>query len=308
MLTKRAVLLAKIESTYNTDPTPTGLADAVLASNVAWSLAGARMNERPAMRNTLGQLKQLFGGALLQMSFDVEVKGSGTAGTAPEIGPLLRACGLNETIVASTSVTYAPVSTAIESCTMYLYEDGKLYKMTGCRGNVSGNLETGQAGKLSFTLTGHYSGPTDVSVASPTYDSTVPVATLSGGFAADSYAAVINALAFDLGNSVVTPPSFNAADGFGDIIISGRDVAGSIDPEDVLIATKDFMAAYKAGTVMSIATGVIGSTAGNRYQLTFGYSTYRDLAPGDRDGIRTYELAFGAAESSGDDELSLAFT
>lgn len=308
MLTKRSVILAKIESVYGTDPTPTGANDAVLISNLSPSLAGARMNERPAMRNTLGQLKHLYGGSLLQVSFDVEIKGSGTAGTAPEIGPLLRACGLGETIVGGVSVTYAPVSTAIESITIYIYEDGLEYKMTGCRGTFTGNLEAGMAGKLSFTFTGHWSGPTDVAVPAPTYDSTVPVVTLSAGFTVDSFAGVVNALGFDIGNEVSMPPSINAADGFADIIISGRDVKGSIDPETVLIATEAFIANYKSGVVMALATGTIGATGGNIYQLTFGQISYREVALGDRDGIRTYELAFGAAESTGDDEFSLALT
>jgi hypothetical protein len=35
---------------------------------------------------------------------------------------------------------------------------------------------------------------------------------------------------------------------------------------------------------------------------------WREIAHGDRDGIATYDLTFGAAESSGDDEVSLIFS
>ncbi|MCK7495178.1 MAG: hypothetical protein MZW92_31855 [Comamonadaceae bacterium] len=44
----------------------------------------------------------------MQLTFDVEIKGSGAAGTAPELGVLLKGCGFGETVVAVTSVTYAP--------------------------------------------------------------------------------------------------------------------------------------------------------------------------------------------------------
>jgi hypothetical protein len=36
--------------------------------------------------------------------------------------------------------------------------------------------------------------------------------------------------------------------------------------------------------------------------------TYRDVSPADRDGIAGLDLPFGAAESSTDDEVSIAFT
>jgi hypothetical protein len=36
--------------------------------------------------------------------------------------------------------------------------------------------------------------------------------------------------------------------------------------------------------------------------------SYREVSRGDRDGIRTIDLTYGAAESSGDDEATLLFT
>ncbi|WP_444932401.1 hypothetical protein ACJJIF_22000 (plasmid) [Microbulbifer sp. SSSA002] len=70
----------------------------------------------------------------MEVTFNAELKGSGAAGTPPEIAPLLRACGLAETITAGTSVEYNLASEGHESITLYLYEDGSLYKLTGVRG------------------------------------------------------------------------------------------------------------------------------------------------------------------------------
>lgn len=307
MLKNREVILAKIESTYNTDSVPIG-SDAVLVSNLTWANEGLRMNDRAAVRANLGKLKQIYGGRLLKVSFDVEIKGSGTAGTAPEFGPLLRACGIGETVAPATSVTYAPASSNHGSCTIYLYRDGKRIILTGCRGNVSGNLDTGAQGKLSFSLTGHVAAETDTAMVTPSYDSTVPVPVLSAGFSVGGYSAVISKLAFDLGNTIATPPSINATDGYAAVQITARDVTGSFDPEDALVATKDWLADLIAGTSRALTTGVIGSTAGNRYQLSMPAIALRDVSPGDRDGVTTYDVTFGAAESSGDDEFSLVFT
>ena len=197
MLVKKSVVLAKVEVTYNTDPVPVAATDAVKVENLSHGPASQKMVEQPNVKNTLGKEKQLFGTTLWQVSFDALVKGSGAAGTAPEFGPLLRACGLGETLVVSTSATYAPVSTGFESITLYVYEDGKLYKVTGCVGNVTFTGEAGGAGKLSFTFTGHKGAITDTALVSPTLDTTEAPIIKSAGFTIDSYAAAISALSFE---------------------------------------------------------------------------------------------------------------
>lgn len=308
MLVKRHVLLAKAETVYSTDAAPTGVDDAVLVSNLSFSPAGQKMHARNVVTPTLGQLKQIYGGALIQFSFDVEVKGSGAAGTAPEYGPLLQSCGMSETVVASTSVTYAPASSAIKSATIWFYQDGKLHKATGCRGTFNFTAPVGGPAIIKFTMTGHFVSETDVALTAPTYDATVPVPVISAAFTIGAYAAIITQLAFDMGNTVATPGDVNAADGYGQIQIIDRDVNGSFNPEDTLIATKDFRAAWRAGTELALATGVIGGVAGNRWQLTMPQVCYRDVTPGERDGLSVLDIKFGAAKSAGNDELTLAFT
>ncbi len=308
MLVNRTVILAGIESSYGVDPTLTG-ADAILVENPSWANEGLRMSERPSVRTSIGKLQSIYGGRLMSVTFDVEIKGSGTAGTAPELGVLLRACSMGETVVASTSVTYALVSTGQESITLYFYIDGKRRILTGCHGNVSTALEVGAQGKMSFTFIGHVAAETDTAIVTPTYNSTVPVAAINASFSIGSYAAVIDALNFDLGNTVAMPPNINAADGYGDIIITARDVSGSFSPEDVLVATNAFEADFLAGNTMALTTGTIGSSAGNRYAITAPAVYYSDTAKGDRDGVATLEQTCGFAETSAtNDEISIAFT
>ncbi len=114
MLTKREVILAEIESTYDTDPTPDAASNAVLVINPQLN-PQPTMVERDHVKPSLGKLTQIFAGEIVEFTCDVEIKGSGSAGTAPECGPLLRASAMSETIVGGTSVTYAPVSSSMES-------------------------------------------------------------------------------------------------------------------------------------------------------------------------------------------------
>lgn len=296
-LIKRELILAKIESSYGVDAAPDA-SDAVLVENIGWSFAGARMIERAPVKPSLGMMQGIFAGTLMEVTFDVEIKGSGSSGVAPEVGPLLRACGMAETIDAGNSVEYAPASENHESVTIYYYEDGSLYKLTGCRGNVSMNLETGAAGKFSFTLTGHVSGPTDDTMPTVSYDATTPPPVINASFSVGGYPAVINALSLDLGNSIATPPSMSAEDGYSEIIISDRDVTGSFDPEATTVAAKGWIGEWKNGSAQTITTGPIGTATGNQYALEIQSAWYKEISPGDRDGLRTYEIGFGAA---GDD-------
>lgn len=308
MITTREVILFKEEVTYNTDSVPTNLLNAILVENLNWANESPRMNDRPAVKASFGKLQQVFGGTLRTVTFDVEIKGSGVAGDVPEFGDLLEACGFAETVVGGTSVTYDPASTGIKSGTLYYYQDGTLMKLTGARGNVSFNLPVGEVGKMSFTITGHVSPVTDIALPAATYDSVVPVPFIGASFAIGAYGPIISNYTFDMANALSMSPDANAADGFGEIRITGRDVAGSFDPEHQLVATSPFDADWRAGTQFALTTGAIGSTAGNIYTISNPVIYYREIAPGDRDAIRTLEISCGIAESGTDDEVSIAFT
>lgn len=309
MLNHRSVILAKVEVTYNTDPTPATSADEVLVENFSWSYANARMAERMPLRASKGKLAPVYAGTLVQMSFEAEIKGSGTAGTAPETGALLQACGLAETVVPATSVAYAPASSALKSCTIYFYRDGKLLKVTGCVGAVTGSLAVGAVGKLSFTFTGHLVSETDVALPTASYDSTVPVPMINlSSFAIDSKTPAITRFEFDLGNEVATPEDMVAADGYGTVQITGRRVTVGFDDEDVVVATYNWLSKWQSGASVAIATGTIGGTGGNQYAISLPAVTYTELSAGDKSGIVTRDVRGQAAESSGDDEITITFT
>lgn len=316
MLSTREVILAKVEGTYNTDPTPSASTDAILVMDPSWSNQGARMNDRKAARPSRGQLKRVYGGSLMQLSFTCEIKGPGAAYSAsvrPEIDVLLRCCALAVTVdtsVGSEKATYKPVSTPAsqESCTIYFYRDGKRFIVTGCRGDAEFTLEVGKPAMIKFSFTGHVGTETDTALATPTFDDLEPPPVLGGSFAMGGYAAVVSSLGFKLNNKIATPPNMNASDGYGNIVITERDITGSFDPEDVLVATKAWLAEFKAGTEGALATGVMGATQYNRFKADFPVVYYTEVAAGDRDGIRTAAVTFAAMESSGDDEITLTFT
>lgn len=98
---RRRTILAKIESTYGTDSVPTGNANAILVTDLNVSPLAADIVDRNLIRNYMGSSDQLIANARVECDFSVEMAGAGTAGSAPAYGPLLRACGLAETILAA---------------------------------------------------------------------------------------------------------------------------------------------------------------------------------------------------------------
>lgn len=307
-LIKKEVILIKPESTYRTDSAPTESTDAVLVENLNWSLEGLRMAERNPVRASLAKLQSLYAGSLFAITFDIEVKGSGTEGVAPELASALRLCGMGETIVAATSAAYSYVSSGHESGTIYLYEDGSLYPVTGVRGTVNGNCETGSYGKLSFTMTGHLGTHSDTALVTPTYSTVVPPTLTGVPITLGGFTPVINSLSFDSGNEVSTPPDIAQENGYGEVTITNRGVTGSLDPQGTLLSEKDFLGELKGGTTQLLSTGVIGSVPGNRYQIDFPRMSFTEMSPGDRDSIRTHEMSFEALETATDDEFTIIFT
>lgn len=306
------LILAKIEAVYGTDPVPVQATDAVLVREIGFAPEGLRMNDRGAIRASIGQLQSVPGGQLKRLTYKCEVKGSGAAGTAPEIGPLLRACGMAETIVGATSVTYKPRSSGHESITQYFYEGGrKRHILTGCRGNVSFAVEAGGIMFASFDLVGHHSGPTDQAQPTPTYNAQVPRAAIGMPISFNGVTAIVGKnWSFGLNNVVATPPSIAATDGYGEIIITGRKVTGALLKESELVAVLDPDALLSAGTRFAFDSGLLGSVAGNRVRLTTpAASTYvmdQELQEGD--GVRLRNVPVGVDDSTADQEISLIFT
>jgi hypothetical protein len=269
---RNTAIQAKIESVYKTDPVPTGAANAILVSNVTMNALNAQNVSRDLVRPWLGGSEQLVGTAFKEVSFDVEIAGSGTAGTAPACGPLLRACGLAEAITAVTRVDYTPISTGFESVTIYVYDDGVLHKYLGARGNVQ--IAKGLAGRpvfrfrflaidggdsaaspsgTSFTAFQKPLVITDTNTSDVTLGCTYSSGALSGGTVYPS-----RGIDVDLGNEVVHTPLLGAEE----IDIVQRDTSGSTQLDLTAAQEVTLMTTVKANTTQGLGL-VHGTTAGN---------------------------------------------
>lgn len=312
--TRNTVILAKIETTIGTDAVPTGAANALLVSSQSIAL-NINNVDRNNVRSYLGASEQLAGTRSVQISFDVEMSGSGTAGTAPAWGPLLQACAFAEVVTAGQRVEYNPISTGFKTLTIYYYDDGVLHKALGCMGNVQVMAEDGQIPKFSFTFTGLDGGVTAVSNASPTLtawktplvvtnDNTGKVtlgATYATGALSGGTEFCSRGLTLDAGNSVSFLSMLGPCSG---VDITERQSTGSLTLDLDAAAEVAAFNAVIANTLTSIGV-VHGSVAGGKV-LLFAPAAQR-INPSHQDNDGRIHIGFDLRLTpvSGNDELRI---
>lgn len=152
--TRNTTILAKAETGYGTDSTPTGTANAMLVSNVTVNPLNAGNVDRALIRSYFGASEQLLGTAYVECGFDVEMAASGTAGVLPAWDPLMRACGFTVSTSSGTRVDYLPSTPGTDSVTIYYYDDGLVHKAIGCRGTIQIKATVGIKPVFSFRFLG----------------------------------------------------------------------------------------------------------------------------------------------------------
>lgn len=179
LLSRKRLILSKIESTYATDSSPAGT-DAILVRNLDITPIEADVVSRDLIRPYLGNFDQLLAQTRVSITFEVEMAGSGTAGTAPRFNSLLRACGLAETLLAAPvtgsatagaagSITLAAGASAVDD-----FYNGMVITITSGTGN-------GHVGMIV-----DYVGSTKVATVQPVTTTFVPAAASAYSIAANA--------------------------------------------------------------------------------------------------------------------------
>lgn len=307
-LTRKGLIVAAKESTYGTDATPAGT-DAIKVANINITPLQSDVVARQIIRPFLGNPEQLLANQRVELTFDVELTGSGAAGTAPAYGILLEACGFDVTTVASTSVTYAPLSASFPSATIYYFNDGIRHKLTGARGSFSLTAEVGQIPTLSFTFMGIYNAPGDVTPPSTTYnDQADPVIFKAGntsGFQLFSYAGCLQSVNMDLANEMVYRELIGCTK---EVLITNRAPSGTVVIEAPDISDHDYFADATGANTGNLVFQH-GQTAGNIITFSSPQTDLGSPTYSDQDGVQMLNLPFIATPTdAGNDELQIAFT
>lgn len=308
LLSRKRLILAKTETNYGVSAAPAGT-DAVLVRNLDITPLESDTVSRDLIRPYLGNSEQLLANPRVRVTCEVELAGSGTAGTAPRYGSLLLACGMAATTVASTSVTYAPVSTAFSSCTIAYNIDGVQHLLLGCRGTFTMSCQLGQIPVLQFEMTGIYSTPTDTAQPAVTYAAqATPLLFRDGnttGFAFLGYSGCLMSVDFNMANQIVYRELIGCTK---EVLITDRQPSGTVMLEAPTMAQKNFFTDALNNSLGSLAF-THGTTAGNRVVFTAGQADLTQPTYQDSDGIHMLNLPFTATPTTaGNNEVSLAYT
>lgn len=305
LLTRKRVILAKIETTYGTDPTPTGAANAILVRNLNVTPQSSQLVGRDVIRPYLGNFEQLEASTHVELDFEVEAAGAGAAGTAPAYAPLLRACGLAETLTASVKAEYKPVSTGFESVTIYFNVDGVLHKITGARGDVELSITSAQIPVFKFKFVGIYNAPTDTALPTVSYTGfqmpLVANTTNTPTFSFFSVSPVMQALSFQLGNAI----DYRTLIGSQYVQLTDRKSAGQVTFEANTIATKDWFTTALANGLGALSL-VHGTTAGNKVALSSNTVDLIQPTYTDNNGVQMIQTGYVLVPTTaGNDEFTL---
>lgn len=308
LLTRKAVILAKIETTEGTDAVPTGAANSIQVGNLQPRPLSAEFVDRTNYTPYLGEPGSVLAVKSGELSFEVEIAGAGAAGTAPKYGPLLRACGMAETISAGISAIYAPVSSGFESLTIYYNKDGVRHKLLGARGTVVLGFNAKQIPVYRFRFIGQYGAAADAAEAGVVYTgfqaplavNNVNTPTFSLHAIADT-AAPLQSLEVDLGNTLV----YRALVGAEAAKITDRKSRGSLSFEETTVTVKDWWTAIGNGTLGALQL-VHGLNAGNIVQIDAPQVQITEPQQADSDGIVMLNTSLRIRPTSaGNDELTI---
>jgi len=310
------VILAKIETTSGTDAAPTNTADAVAIRVANLSVKYVQnFAERDVMTGTFSAPDKLPFSRRGQISFSVELSASGTAGTAPQWGDLVMACGMAETITAGSRVEYTPVSTGFKTLTMWAYINGRLEQYNFAMGTCKLSMKTGGVPSLDFSFQALV---TSVGVSAP------PVPTLTAwkrgqavGTAATSKLSV-GAVTYSAGAlSGGTQYSFDSLDidfandvqdlalvGQESIGIYGRNPTGKLVVDATATQHAQFVTDMAAGTTSAFGL-VHGTTAGSKVLLYAPVGVLTSAEDQINGKVMISSLGMTLRPSAGNDDLRI---
>ncbi|SCX40441.1 phage tail tube protein [Nitrosospira sp. Nsp1] len=311
---RNSIILAKIETTPGVDAVPTGAANAILVSNLSINPLNANNVPRDLIRPYFGGSEQLVGSASVEVQFDVEISGSGTAGTAPAWGPLLRASAFLETETAAARVEYTPITVNQESLTVYYHDDGVLHKLLMAKGDFTMKMGIGERPVFSFKFTGLDGGVTAVSNPSPTLTPfkkplvitdpntgdillgcTYATGALTGGSSFPS-----RGLEITMGNAVVYTPLL----GGESIDITNREPSGKAQFDLSAAEEVTFMGDIKTNNTQSIGF-IHGTTAGNKILVHAPVCQLINPSKQELNGRRLFGCDLRIMPSAGNDDLRI---
>lgn len=300
------LLLLKKENVYGTDAAPVLATNAVLTRNFSSKpLAADRIN-RNLDRPVRGRSPDATSNERETMSYEIELAGSGAAGTAPAWMEHLEACGMLAPVLRAGQDAvqkFALVGTALSSATAWHYRGSLLVKGVGYRGTFGMDFQAGSYPYLKFDMTGLLGAVPHAQAVPGAADlarwkDPVEVNTDNTDVLIDGFAVVLRSLSIDANADIAIR---NLVNGRyvqrGNHAITGRAVFELPD-----LGTKNYFDAMRVNAQVPLSL-IHGTTAGNIIQIDAAHLQVTDIELGEQNNILEATMSFGLNVGTTNDDL-----
>jgi hypothetical protein len=306
-LARKIGLMAHVEATY-----ASGMTGEQTWSNALVVLPRTRprhrierMNEKRELYTPyLGASDEIPGPRVQEIEFEVELAGSGAAGTPPPWGRLLRACQFAEAITVGQRVEYTPTSEPGESLILRYWEDGIAYVSRGARGTVQFFLDAYKIPHARFRFRGFdtFAGASNWGANSSAYTAwKTPImphsgtsgsirlgCTFSGGTISGGTVFPSRGFNLDMGDELKYDPILSDEK----VVVTSREPRGEMMVE-LTAAQEQTWRTEMNDSVETTFGFTLGTAAGARVAF-FGRRLQRQEAQGvDDNGFRRVNTSFG---------------
>lgn len=301
------LILVKKEVTYGTDAVPTVAANARLSRNLQIKPIVTDQLERNLDRQVRGRSRTAPTNARKTVSYELELAGSGNAGTAPAWMEDLEICGAAApALVAVTSATqrFAAIGTALSSGTVYDWDSGQKSIGLGGRGTFGWDFTANAYPfvKIDLTLLLPAGNPLSDNVpGAATLDQwkdPLEVNTVNTDFTLDGYAAVLKSWTGDV-NAEVKARNLVGANS---IQRGNHAITGKIVIEAPALASKDYFLTLRTGAEI-VANLVHGTVAGNIIEWAAAHLQITDIDRQEEDDVLMLSISYGMNVGTTNDDL-----
>lgn len=232
---QHAALMAELETTYGTDPTPvSGTDDCLIYGSASITEVEVERFELRPINGSFTRQSDIVAQRMYRHRFNTLLQTSGTNGTIAINGfkgldALLSSCRMTSTATPATNIVYAPSTiAALESCTIWAKQGAYTKKSQGVQGNVTMKFTPRSGIECAFDMLGLYNVPVAHTTEWDSYTGGTKRAqpclniamTINNGA---SYTPVVKMIEFNCGIQFQSIDNMNATTGVERIIIVDAD-------------------------------------------------------------------------------------
>lgn len=303
------VIAVKPEANYGTDAAPTLADNAILTRNYSTTPVEVDQVNRNLDSRKYGASKGKPSNARHRSTYEVELAGSGAAGTAPAWMALLAACGLTAPAIAagaSATQTFAQPGAVAASLTEYSWTGNQLRKALGQRGSFSLDFTAGQLPFAALSMLGLLPTVTPREEQVPgaadftDWQEPVEVNNENSLLMLDGFAAVTRSLRIESGVNV----NLRSLIGARYVKRGNHQTTARLVVEAPSVATKDYLAKLQSGDLMAWSL-VHGTQAGNIIEASGAAAQITSIAEQEEDDVLMFDIGLLLTVDGDVDDLTL---